>query len=57
MFLNQSITEDVSFHWLTLVLVRTAVLILSKITLLILPILDLHGFINRHDTLLGKSSL
>ena len=31
MFLNQSITEDVSFHWLTLVLVRTAVLILSKI--------------------------
>ena len=47
MFLNQSITVDVSFHWLTLLWLCTAVFILSKITLLILPILDLQGFISR----------
>ena len=45
------------FHWLISVDLTTFLLILSRIALLILPTLDLDGFIKRHGILFGNSSL
>ena len=43
----QSITLDVSFFWLISVDLTAFLLMVSRIALLILPILDLDGFIKR----------
>ena len=45
-FLNQSITEEEFFHWLSDVLFLTSVLILWSICLLIRPISHLAGLIS-----------
>ena len=57
MFLNHSITLEVFFYWLVFVDVTTLLFILSKMTLLILPILVSDGLISRQGILLGNSSL
>ena len=49
-FSNHVITEDVFFHWFTLVLDSMVELILSNNTLLIFPVLVFEGFSNLHDT-------
>ena len=56
-FLNQSITDVVFFHWLKLVVLLILLLILSRMSLLILPISDLVGLINLHVGLLAKFGL
>ena len=53
MFLNQSITEEEFFHWLSDVLFLTSVLILWSICLLIRPISLLAGLISLHVGLLA----
>ena len=57
MFLNQSITEEEFFHWLSDVLFLTSVLILWSICLLIHPISLLAGLISLQVGLLAKFSL
>ena len=47
MALNHSITDAVFLHWLNLDALVILLLILSRIVLLILPILDLVGLISR----------
>ena len=56
-FLNQSITDVVFFHWLKLVVLLILLLILSRMSLLILPISDLVGLIILHVGLLAKFGL
>ena len=55
--MNHSMTDDLSFHWFSDVLDWTMLLILSRITLLILSILDFEGLIKRQEILFGKASL
>ena len=55
--LNQSITEEEFFHWLSDDLFHTSVLILSSICLLIRPISLLAGLISLQVGLLAKFSL
>ena len=45
------------FHWLNLAALVILLLILSRMSLLILPISDLVGLINLHVGLLGKFGL
>ena len=55
--LNQSITEEEFFHWLSDVLFLTSVLILWSICLLVRPISLLAGLISLQVGLLAKFSL
>lgn len=55
--LNQSITEEEFFHWLSDDLFHTSVLILWSICLLIRPISLLAGLISLQVGLLAKFSL
>ena len=55
--MNQSITEEEFFHWLSDVLFLTSVLILWSICLLIRPISLLAGLISLQVGLLAKFSL
>ena len=55
--LNHSITEVEFFHWLKLDALVMLLLILSRISLLILPISDLVGLISRQVGLLAKFGL
>ena len=57
LILFHPIIDDIFFHWFTDVIDWTVLLILSRITLLILPILDFEGLIKQHEILFGKSSL
>ena len=54
---NHSITEEEFFHWLNLDALVILLLILSGISLLILPISDLVGLISRQVGLLAKFGL
>ena len=55
--LNHSITEEEFFHWLNLDALVILLLILSRVTLLILPISDLVGLISLQVGLLAKFGL
>ena len=57
MFLNQSLTEVVFFHWLILVAAMILLLIQSRIFLLIWPISDFVGLINLRVGLFTKFGL
>ena len=54
LFLNQSITDFVFFHWLMFVDDEILLLIGSSIFLLICLISDLVGFMSRHVDLFSK---
>ena len=54
---DHSITEDLLFHWFTLIFSNMLVLTLSSICLLILPMSVLDGLIRRHAILSGNPSL
>ena len=56
LILFHPIIDDVPFHWFTDVLDWTGLLILSRITLLILPILYFQELIKQHEILFGTSS-
>ena len=57
MALNHSITDAVFLHWLNLDALVILLLILSRIVLLILPILDLVRLISRQVGLWAKFDL
>ena len=54
---HHSITEDLLFHWFTLIFSNMLVLTLSSICLLILHMSVLDGLISGHDNLFGNPSL
>ena len=54
---NQLVTALVAFHWLSCSLSMSCVFILSRICLLIFPISDFEGLINRYDGLVLKFGL
>ena len=54
---KHSITDAVLLHWLNLDALVILLLILSRIVLLILPILDLVGLVSRQVGLLTKFDL
>ena len=57
MLVNQLITSDVFFHWLSFVISLTFELILSRICLLTFPSSFFAGFMRRHVGWLAKLSL
>ena len=56
-FLYQSITDCVLFHWLTFVAAITLRFILSRICLLMMPMSDFDGFMSLDFGLLLKLGL
>ena len=57
MLLNHLEASEVFFHWFTFALLRSDLLILSKICLLILPISDFDGLMSLNDEELGNPYL
>ena len=57
MLVNQLVTSDVFFHWLSVVVFFIFELILSRIFLLTLPSSLFAGFMRRHVGWLAKLSL
>ena len=57
MLLNHLEASQVFFHWFTFALLRSDLLILSKISLLILPISDFDGLMSLNDEELGNPYL
>ena len=57
MLVNQLVTSDVFFHWLSFVAFLISELILSRICLLTFPSLLFVGFMRRHVGWLVKLSL
>ena len=57
MLVNQLVTSDVFFHWLSFVVFLIVELILSRICLLTLPSSLFAGFMRRHVGWLAKLSL